>query len=44
MKAETVEARAVKIAAFIMHKAGLCRLEDPEDCKRVDLKGDGQDV
>lgn len=42
MKAETVEARAVKIAAFIMHKAGLCRLEDPEDCKRVDLKGGGR--
>ncbi len=42
MKAETVEARAVKIAAFVMHKAGLCRLEDPEDCKRVDLKGGGR--
>lgn len=42
MKAETVAARAVKIAAFIMHKAGLCRLEDPEDCKKVDLTGDGR--
>lgn len=42
MKGETVEARAVKIAAFVMHKAGLCRLEDPEDCKRVDLKGDSR--
>ncbi|SCJ70710.1 Uncharacterised protein [uncultured Flavonifractor sp.] len=34
MKDETVEARAVKIAARIMVADGLCRREDPEGCKR----------
>lgn len=35
MKAETVEARAVKIAAKVMTAAGLCRHEDPNDCQRA---------
>lgn len=35
MKAETVEARAVKIAAKVMTAAGLCRYEDPCDCPRA---------
>ena len=29
MRGETVEARAVKIAAKVMTAAGLCRYEDP---------------
>ncbi len=33
MKDETVEARAVKIAAKVMVADGLCRREDPEECK-----------
>lgn len=32
---ETVEARAVKIAAKIMQRAGLCRHESPLQCRRV---------
>lgn len=32
---ETVETRAVKIAARIMQAAGLCRLEDPMECRKV---------
>ena len=35
MKAETVEARAVKIAARIMVAAGLCRYENDCECKRA---------
>lgn len=35
MKAETVEDRAVKIAAKVMKAAGLCRYEDPCDCPRA---------
>ncbi|MGO5022282.1 hypothetical protein ACTQ4E_04190 [Lawsonibacter sp. LCP25S3_G6] len=35
MKDETVEARAVKIAAKVMVADGLCRHEDPErECSR----------
>lgn len=30
----TVEARAVKIAARIMVAAGLCRYDDPAKCKK----------
>lgn len=38
-----MEARAVEIAAFVMHKAGMCVLDDiGYDCKRVDLAGDGK--
>ena len=33
MKAETVEARAVKIAAKVMVADGLCRYEDPDNCR-----------
>lgn len=32
---ETVEARAVKIAARIMTAACLCRYDDPAKCRRV---------
>lgn len=32
---ETVEARAVKIAAKVMQAAGLCRYDSPEKCRRV---------
>ncbi len=35
MRGETVEARAVKIAAKVMTAAGLCRHEDPCDCTRA---------
>lgn len=34
MKVETVEERAVKIAAKVMVADGLCRREDPEGCNR----------
>lgn len=41
MKDETVEARAVKIAAKIMLADGLCRHEDPEkECSRGYLGGE----
>jgi len=32
---ETVERRAVKIAAKIMQAAGLCRYESVENCRRA---------
>lgn len=32
---ETVEARAVRIAAKVMQAAGLCRHESPVKCRRV---------
>ena len=32
---ETVEARAVKIAASIMREAGLCRYDSPGKCRRL---------
>lgn len=32
---ETVEGRAVKIAAKVMTAAGLCRYEDSRKCRRV---------
>lgn len=32
---ETVENRAVTIAAKVMQAAGLCRYETPEQCHRV---------
>lgn len=32
---ETVESRAVKIAARTMQAAGLCRYDRPDKCKRV---------
>ena len=32
---ETIEARAVKIAAKIMTSAGLCRHENPMQCRRL---------
>ena len=32
---ETVEGRAVKIAADIMRSAGLCRYESPAKCRRM---------
>lgn len=35
MKKETVEARAVKIAARVMQAAGLCRYDSVEKCRRV---------
>lgn len=35
MKTETVEARAVKIAAKIMQADGLCRYDDVDKCRRV---------
>ena len=31
---ETVEARAVKIAARVMQAAGLCRYDSPAKCRR----------
>lgn len=34
MPKETVEARAVKIAARVMTEAGLCKHETPTACKR----------
>ena len=34
-KAETIEERAVKIAARIMVADGLCRYESAEQCRRV---------
>lgn len=34
-KAETVEGRAVKIAAKVMQAAGLCRYDTPDKCRRV---------
>lgn len=34
-KKETVEARAVKIAAKVMQTAGLCRYDSPEKCRHV---------
>ena len=34
-KKETVEARAVKIAAKVMQAAGLCRYDSPANCRRV---------
>ena len=35
MKTETVEARAVKIAAKSMQADGLCRYDDVDKCRRV---------
>lgn len=35
MRKDTVEKRAVKIAAQVMQAAGLCRYDAPEKCKRV---------
>ena len=32
---ETVEARAVKIAAVVMQAAGVCRYESVTQCRRV---------
>lgn len=32
---ETVERRAVKIAARVLNAAGLCRYDDPAKCRRV---------
>lgn len=32
---DTIEARAVKIAAWIMVAGGLCRYESTDQCKRV---------
>lgn len=32
---ETVESRAVTIAAKVMQAAGLCRYDTPEKCRRV---------
>lgn len=32
---ETVEARAIKIAAKVMQAAGLCRYESPTKCRKV---------
>lgn len=41
MKDETVEARAVKIAAKVMVADGICRHEDPErECSRGYLGGE----
>lgn len=34
-KKETVEQRAVKIAAVIMQAAGLCRYDTVDKCRRV---------
>jgi len=34
-KKETIEARAVKIAAKVMQAAGLCRYDSQEKCHRV---------
>ncbi len=34
-KPETVEARAVHIAAVIMQADGLCRYDDVDKCRRV---------
>lgn len=34
MKTETVEVRAVKIAAKIMQADGLCRYDDVDECRR----------
>lgn len=35
MSKETVEARAVKIAARVMQAAGLCRYDSVEKCRRI---------
>lgn len=35
MGKETVETRAVKIAARVMQAAGLCRYDSVEKCRRV---------
>ena len=35
MRKETVESRAVKIAARVMQAAGLCRYDRVEKCRRV---------
>lgn len=32
---ETIERRAVKIAARVINAAGLCRYDDPAKCRRV---------
>lgn len=32
---ETVETRAVRIAARVMQAAGLCRYESPMQCRRI---------
>lgn len=37
---ETVEARAVKIAARIMQAAGLCRYDSYAKCRRVECDED----
>ena len=34
-KKETIEARAVKIAAKVMQAAGLCRYDSPTKCRRI---------
>lgn len=34
-KVETVEGRAVKIAAKVMQAAGLCRYDSPSKCHRI---------
>jgi len=34
-KSETVEGRAVKIAAKVMQAAGLCRYDDVSKCRRL---------
>ncbi|MDE6518132.1 MAG: hypothetical protein K2L18_09860 [Acetatifactor sp.] len=34
---ETVDARAVKIAAKIMKAAGLCRYDTPAKCSRISV-------
>lgn len=37
---ETVERRAVHIAAVIMQADGLCRYESPADCRKVVIPDD----
>ena len=36
---DTVDSRALKIAAEIMQAAGLCRHESPMECKRIHVDG-----
>ena len=36
-KPETVDRRAVHIAAVIMQAAGLCRYESPLQCRRISV-------
>lgn len=34
---ESIERRAVHIAAVVMQRAGLCRYDNPFKCRRVDV-------